>query len=119
MSSKIIKRDSFKRGETACFVYEFLQPYAGWDWSIVTLDAALTAQTEPSSNDSAVAVRTNQSLTVDASNKATYAFQLTPTESEALVPGTTYHDACQLKQSSSFVAKPVTGRVVIEQDYIV
>jgi hypothetical protein len=75
-----IKRDSFKRGDTACFRYDFTEPYAGFDWSAITIDCALTSVEAPNDNTGAAAVRTAQSLTVNADNSATYLFQLTTAE---------------------------------------
>lgn len=120
MAVKPIKRDSFKRGDTACFVYEFTEPYDGFDWSGVTIDCALTAVEAPSTNTGAAAVRTGESLTVDADNVASYHFQLTAAESNALVAGTAYKDECQLKESSgTYVTTPITGQTTIAQDYII
>ncbi len=114
-----IKRDPFKRGDTANFVYVFTEPYDGFDWSTVTIDCSLTAVEAPSDNSGAAAVRTGQALSVDSDNTASYSFQLTEAESEALVPGTTYYDECQLKQSGTYVATPITGKTTIKQDYVI
>lgn len=119
MSLKIIKRDSFKRGDTASFVYQFTQPYAGFNWSAVTIDCVLTATDAPNDNSSAAITRLGQALTVDSSNTASYTFQLTPAESKALIPGITYIDECQLKQGTSYVTTPVTGQTKIAQDYVI
>src|ERR1044072_3121036 len=116
---KTIDRGQLKRGDTACFAYVFTQPYAGVDWTTVTIDCALTAETSPASNTGAVATRTAQSLTVDSSNTATYLFQLTPAEAANLVVGSIYHDECQLKQGTTAVATRITGKVVIVQDYVI
>lgn len=120
MAQKTIKRDPFKRGDTACFAYVFTEPFVGYDWSTVTVDCAFTAITAPTDNSGAAAVRTAQSLTVDANNTATYLFQLTTAESNALVPGTVYKDECQLKESGgTFVTTPITGQTTISQDYVI
>jgi hypothetical protein len=118
MSLKIIKRDSFKRGDTAAFIYQFTQPYAGFNWATVTVDCALTSVEAPTDNSAAI-TRLAQTLTVDSSNTASYTFQLTPAESKALIPGTTYIDECQLKQGSTYVTTPVTGSTKIAQDYVI
>lgn len=116
---KVIKRNSFKRGDTAAFNYTFTEPYAGFNWSGVTIDCALTDVDAPTNNSGAAAVRLSQTLTVNADNSAYYVFQLTPAESAALVPGTTYIDECQLKQGTTGVSTPVTGQTTIAQDYII
>jgi len=119
-ADKPIKRDPFKRGDTVTFAYVFTQPYVGYSWTGVTIDCALTAVDAPTNNTGAAAVRTAQSLTVDVDNTATYLFQLTAAESNALVPGTTYKDECQLKESSgTYVTTPITGETKIVQDYII
>lgn len=120
MAQKVIKRDPFKRGDTACFAYVFTAPYVGFNWATVTIDCALTAVGAPTDNTSAAAVRSAQSLTVDADNVATYLFQLTTAESNALAPGSTYKDECQLKESGgTFVTTPITGQTTIAQDYVI
>lgn len=119
MALRIIKRDSFKRGDTPAYIYQFTQPYAGFNWSGVTIDCALTAQDAPADNTGAAVSRIAQTLTVDGSNTASYTFQLTPTESKALVAGTTYIDECQLKQGTTYVTTPVTGQTKIAQDYVI
>lgn len=119
MSLKTIKRQPFKRGDTACFLYNLSPPSVGFDWSTVTVDCALTAQTAPTDNTQAAAIRTSQPLTVNADGTASYAFQLTLAESQALIPGTTYIDECQLKQGGLYATTAVTGQTVVAQDYII
>jgi len=118
MSLRIIKRDSFKRGDTASFIYQFTQPYIGFDWSVVTIDCSLTSNTAPTDNTGAI-IRLAQTLTVDVSNTASYTFQLIPAEAATLVPGTTYTDECQLKQGTTYVTTPVTGQTKIAQDFVI
>lgn len=118
MSLRIIKRDSFKRGDTAAFIYQFTQPYAGFNWAAVTVDCALTSVEAPTDNTAAI-TRLAQPLTVDSSNTASYIFQLTPAEAKTLVPGTSYIDECQLKQGTTYVTTPVTGQTKIAQDFII
>lgn len=120
MASRPIKRDSFKRGDTANFTYEFTAPYVGYNWSNVLVDCTFTSVDAPSDNTGAAAVRTGQALSVDANNIASYSFQLTAAESNALIPDTTYKDECQLKESSGlYVTTPVTGQTKVEQDYVI
>lgn len=118
-SLKIIKRESFKRGDTAAFTYNFTQPYVGFDWGTITLDCALTDIAAPADNSGAAAVRTAQTVTVNPDNSAYYTFQLTVLESDALVPGTTYIDECQLKQSGTYVTTAVTGQTTVAQDFVI
>jgi hypothetical protein len=118
-SLKVIKRNPFKRGDTACFQYVFTQPYAGFNWATVTIDCALTTAAAPTDNTTAAITRIAQPLSVDTSNTATYNFQLTPSESAGLIPGTTYTDECQLKQGGIYVTTPVTGQTQIAQDYVI
>lgn len=119
MAENTLKRKPFKRGDTACFVYEFEPPYDGFSWSGVTVDCAFTAIQSPSNNSGAAAVRLDQTLDVDADNVATYLFQLTKAESAALVPSSVYIDECQLKQGTDYLTTPVTGQTKIQQDYII
>jgi hypothetical protein len=117
---KVIKYDSFYRGDTATFGFRFTQPYVGYDWSNVKLDTAMTNVSSPNDNNGAAAIRLNQSLTVDSSNNAYYGFQLTAIESKALTPGETYKVQAQLKENSGTnVVTPITGEVEIAQDYII
>lgn len=119
MALKMLKRDSFKRGDTASFIYQFTSPSVGFNWALVTVDCAFTSVEAPTSNAGAI-TRLAQPLTVVAAdNSASYQFQLTPAESAALVPGTSYTDECQLKQGVLFVTTPVTGKTTIAQDFII
>lgn len=118
MALKVITRQPFKRGDTACFLYNFTAPSTGYDWSGVTVDCALTSQDAPSDNTGAAAIRTSQPLTVNADGSASYSFQLTVTESKALVPGTSYIDECQLKQGV-YATTAVTGKTTVAQDYVI
>lgn len=119
MAITVTRRDPFKRGDTACFAYVFTEPYAGFDWSGVTIDCAFTRIQAPNDNTGAAAVRTAQTLTVDGDNTATYLFQLTKVESAALVPGGVYKDECQLKEGASYLTTPVTGQTTVEQDFVI
>jgi hypothetical protein len=116
---KTIKRDPFKRGDTVVFVYEFTEPYDGFDWSTVTIDCSLTAVAAPTDNTGAAAVRTGETLDVDTDNTASYSFQLTEEESASLVPGTKYKDECQLRQSGDYLVTPITGETLVKQDYVI
>lgn len=118
MAQKFTKREPFTSGETASFIYRFPPVYPGFDWSLITLDAVFTADTSPTTNSNAIASRTGEVLSVDSSNVASYQFQLTPAESNQLVPGKTYYDACALREGTSYVLKPTPGQVTINQDYI-
>lgn len=118
--AKVLTRTPFKRGDTACFIYKFNPPYANFDWSDVTVDCALTNIDAPTSNTGAAATRLDRALEVDSANVASYGFQLTFAESKTLVPGATYKDECQLKQSGSlYVTTPITGQTKILQDYVI
>lgn len=119
MALSFIKRDSFKRGDTAAFNYQFSEPSPGFDWSTITLDCALTDVNAPNDNSGAAAIRTAQTVTVNTDNSAYYIFQLTPAESNALIPGATYIDECQLKQGTSYVSTAVSGKTKIAQDYVI
>jgi len=116
---KVIKRDPFKRVDTVCFQYLFDPPYVGYDWSVVLLDCAFTNVTAPADNTGAAAVRTNQILTINTDGSAYYLFQLTHAESLALIPGNTYNDECQLKESGTNYLTPIQGQTVISQDYVI
>lgn len=118
--AKIIKYDSFKRGDTPVFAFAFTEPTVGYSWAGITVDAAITDIQAPVDNVGAGVIRLNQSLTIDASNTATFTMQPTVAESKALTPGSTYKVEIQLKQSSgAYVTTPVTGQVLVEQDYII
>ena len=119
MALKIINRPSFYRGDTAAITYKFTEPYSGVDWSGITVDCTLTSVTAPTDNSGAAAIRTAQAVTVNSDNSAYYTFQLTIAESNALVPGTTYIDQCQLKQSGLYVSTAVTGQTKIAQDFVI
>lgn len=116
---KVIKRDPFKRGDTVCFQYLFDPPFAGYNWALVVLDCTFTNVTAPTSNTGAAAVRTNVSLTVNTDGSAYYLFQLTHAESLTLIPGATYNDECQLKESGTNYLTPIQGQTVITQDYVI
>lgn len=116
-TQKVITYNPFYRGETTAFGVTFTQPYAGYNWATVVLTCSMTSDTAPTSNSDAAAVRTGITMTTDASNNASYTFQLTTTESNALTPGTTYYIQFKLTESGTNVIKPVTGKVVVKQDY--
>jgi hypothetical protein len=116
---KVIKRDPFKRGDTPNFRYEFDPPYVGFNWATVQLDCAFTKVGSPTDNSGAAAVRLNQALTVNADNTAYYNFGLTHAESLTLVPGATYNDECQLKESGTNYITPIQGETKILQDYVI
>lgn len=117
-TNQVVTLDPFKRGDTPTFRFSYSNPYAGFDWSGVTLDAAMTDVSAPSDNTGAAAVRLNQTLTPDAQG-AYYEFTLTTTESNALSVGTTYNVECQLKQGGTSVATPATAKVKVLQDYVI
>jgi hypothetical protein len=118
-TDKDVKRGSFKKGDTPTFRYEFDPPYVGYDWSTVLLDCAFTNDTDPVNNTTAAAARLNVPLTVNPDNTAYYDFQLTHTESLALVAGASYHDECQLKENGTNYLTPITGISTIKQDYVI
>jgi len=109
--------DSFKRGDTPTFRFSFSNPYAGFDWSGVTLDAAMTNIEAPENNLGAAVLRLNASLTTD-SQGAHYDFTPTIVESKALIVGD-YKIEAQLKQGGTTVATPVTVKVKVLQDYVI
>jgi hypothetical protein len=116
-SNTVITLNPFKRGDTPNFYFAFTNPYDGFDWSGVTVDAAMTAVVAPTDNTGAAATRIGQPLVTDA-NGAHFEFILTPTESNALVIGN-YVVEVQLKESGTQVATPVTAKVKVLQDYVI
>lgn len=116
---KVIQYDSFKKGDTPVFAFQFTPPYAGFDWSTITADIAMTDVSNPIDNSGAAMLRLAQTLTVDASNVATVNAQLTTTESKALNVDSEYKVEIQLKEGTTNVATPVTGKVTIIQDYVI
>lgn len=116
---KTISYDPFKRGDTPVFSFSLPSPSTGFSWTGITADAALTAVAAPTDNTGAAVIRLSQSLTVDASNTATFSFQLTIAESTALTPGTIYKVEVQLKSGSTNVATVSTGEVLVVQDYVI
>lgn len=116
-ASTVISVESFKRGDTPTFRFSFSNPYAGFDWSGISLDGAMTNVQAPSDNTGAAALRSNQALVTD-SNGAHYDFTLTVVESKALIVGD-YKVEVQLKQGTTTVTTPVTVKVKVLQDYII
>lgn len=118
---KVINYESFYRGETPNFVFVFSQPYVGFSWSSMLLDGAMTSNTSPTSNSDAGVVRLNETLTVDSSNNASYTMKPTVAESMALTPGATYYLQVKLKDSvtPANAVKPLTGKVIVAQDYVI
>lgn len=119
MAKTITYKESFKRGDTPVFVFKFLAPYDGFNWSVVTADIAMTADAAPTSNASAAVLRLGQSLTVNADNNATVTMQPTPEESRALTPGINYTVEAQLKQGMANIVTPITGKVKVDQDFVI
>lgn len=117
--AKVIKYASMKRGDTPVFGFQFLKPYDGFNWSVVTADIAMTAEAAPTTNAGAAMLRIGQGLTVDSEGNATVTAQPTPTESQALKPGIEYTVEVQLKQGTTNVTTPVTGKIKVEQDFII
>lgn len=117
-TNQIVTLDPFKRGDTPTFRFTFSNPYAGFDWSGITLDGAMTSIQAPDDNTGAAAVRLNQSLTTNATG-AYYQFTLTIAESKALTIGAQYTVECQLKQGGTTVATPATAKVKVLQDYVI
>lgn len=117
--ANVIQYDSFYRGDTPVFAYEFSQPYAGFSWSGVTADYAMTDIEAPDDNTGAAVVRLAQPLTIDGDNNASFQVQPTVVESKALTAGSKYMVQVQLKEGSTNVATPVTGKVKVLQDYII
>ena len=116
---KVIQYDPFKKGDTPVFAFQFTPPYEGFDWDTITADIAMTDVSNPVNNVGAAMVRLDQDLTVDVNNIATVSAQLTVIESKALTADTEYKVEVQLKEGSTNVATPITGKVTIVQDYIV
>jgi hypothetical protein len=120
MALKIIKYEPFKRGDTPVFAFTFTQPATGFNWATVTIDGAITAVEAPNDNTGASVSRLNQTLTVDASNTASFNMQPIVAESRALTAGGTYRVEVQLKDNGGTnVATAVTGQVTILQDYVI
>ncbi len=120
MASRIIKYDSFKRGDTPVFGFTFTAPSLTFNWTTILIDAAMTSNTAPNDNSGAGLLRQNQTLTVDAANNAYFYLQPSVSESKALTPGATYSIEVQLKDTTNTnVATPLTGQVTILQDYII
>jgi hypothetical protein len=113
-----VQLDPFKRGDTPTFDFSYSNPYVGFDWSGITLDAAMTDLTAPADNTGAAATRLAQSMVVD-SQGAHYNFTLTVAESKLLVVGAKYFIEAQLKQGTTSVATPATATVKVLQDYVV
>lgn len=102
------------------FAYTFSSPSDDFDWTEVTLDAAITAIVAPTDNAGAGVIRLEQELTVDADNNASYELTPTVSESEALEAGAKYKVEVQLKDNGGAnVTTAVTGTVTVEQDYII
>lgn len=117
MANTIKQLESFKRGDTPTFRFEFTSPYDGFDWTTITVDAAFTAVEFPTNNSGAAALRLDQPV-VEFPTGAYFEFTLTPTESNALKTETEYKVEAKLK-SESVVVTPVTCKVRVLQDYII
>lgn len=118
--AKIIKLDSFKRGDTPVFTFTFSPPSASYDWSGTTADFAMTNVAAPTTNAGAALLRTALSLTTDADNNASISVKPNTTESGAFIPGTEYTIEVQLKDTGGAnVATAVTAIVTVEQDYVI
>lgn len=119
MALKTVKYESFKRGDTPVFAFRFNPPYAGFDWSTITADIAMTDVSNPTDNTGAAMVRLGQTLTTDTDNIAEVSAQLSVTESKALTPNAKYKVEIQLKEGVSNVLTPITAEVQIAQDYVI
>lgn len=119
MATNIIKYSPFKRGDTPNFGFTYSAPYAGYNWSVVTVDAAMTSIDEPINNTGAAVLRLNQPLVINLDGSAYFGFGPTITESKALLPGVTYTVEAQLKEGANVVTTPVTGQVLVQQDYVI
>lgn len=117
MANTVKSLDAFKRGDTPTFRFEFTNPYSGFDWSGVSLDAAMTSASAPNDNTGAGATRLNEALSISTTG-AYYEFTLTITESKALTPNTDYFIEAQLK-SGALTVTPVTVKVKVLQDYVI
>jgi hypothetical protein len=117
--STSIQYNSMKRGDTPAFTYVFSAPYTGFDWTTVLADFAMTNVAAPTDNTGAGVLRTNLTLSTDTSNRATVAVTPTVAESKALTPGSNYEVEIQLKQGSTVVTTPITGKIKVVQDYII
>lgn len=120
MATKVIKYDSFKRGDTPVFEFIYSAPTEGFDWSGIVADIAMTDVDDPNNNSGAGIYRANVSLTINVDNTATLSMQPTVVESKALTPDTDYKVEAQLKDAGDTnVTTPVTGIVHVEQDYVI
>lgn len=109
--------DDLKRGDTAAWRLEFLDPYEGFDWDGVTVDVAMTNEKEPTDNSGAAATRLAQGVTVSDTG-AYYVFTLAEEESKSLEPKKDYIVEAQLRKSGT-VFTPLTLKVKVLQDYVI
>lgn len=120
MALKVIKLDPFKRGDTPSFEIDLSAPYAGFSWSGVTADVALTSVAAPTNNTGAGMYRPGMSVVDNGDGTAYVLPQLTVLESNALTPNTTYKLELQLKDNGGAnVATATTATVLVEQDYVI
>ncbi|RYF61372.1 MAG: hypothetical protein EOO27_02365 [Comamonadaceae bacterium] len=120
MANKVIKYDSFKRGETPTFYFDCSQPYEGFSWTGITGTIVLTNLQSPNDNTGAGVKRESINPSVDpATNIATYSMKPTVEESKALLPNITYKVELKLMEGTENVVKPITGEVKVIQDYAI
>lgn len=117
MALAVTKLDSLKIGDTPTFSVVLNPLVSNFNWSGITFDSALTAVAAPADNTGAVAVRTAQTLTVNADGTATASMTLTQTEANNLVASTTYHFEVQLRQGS-LTSTIFTATLPTVQDYV-
>lgn len=118
MANQEVKLESFKRGDTPTFRFDFTDPSSGYNWSGVTIDCVMTNVEAPANNSGAAATRIGQVLT-EESGSAYFDFTLTASESNALEAGSEYKVEAQLKESGTTVLTPVTAKVKVLQDYAI
>ena len=111
------KLTDLKRGDTAVWRLDFVEPYEGFGWAGVTVDVALTNIKEPADNEGAAATRMAQTVTTSDTG-AYYVMTLTEEESKALKPNTTYILEAQLRKDN-LVFTPFTAEVKVLQDYVI
>lgn len=121
MATKQIQYESFKRGDTPTFRFDLEPPtdQPAYDWSGTTADMSITRIENPGDNTAAGVYRPNVSLTVGTGNIATVSMQPTIVESKALSPGENYFVEIQLKEGGVNVITPISGTVLVEQDYVI
>lgn len=116
---RVIKMDSFKKGDTPVFEFNFSAPFDGFSWTGVVADMALTNVSAPTNNAGAGMVRTGISVTDNGDGTGTVSEQITAVESAALVVSP-YKIEVQLKDGGGAnIATAATGKLTVVQDYVI